>query len=204
MMSETLVRAAVVRWDLAENGAESAEGRMAGEEKNSFFWIREFSDLLGTYEARRDLYPDLESFFPEIEASFDGYASRAKDHIEKVKAGWEAERKAMAASAPVILTVVPPDGTRDVDPARTAIVITFDRPMKDRAWGVMRVDGAMPEITGDVYYDETRTVFTIPVRLKPDTAYTIGLNSENAPAFQDEEGNPLMPVVIRFKTRARR
>ena len=61
----------------------------------------------------------------------------------------------------------------------------------------------MPEITGEVSYDETRTVFTIPVQLEPDTAYTVGLNSENALAFQDEDGNPLVPTTFRFRTRRR-
>ena len=61
----------------------------------------------------------------------------------------------------------------------------------------------MPKIKGDVSYDETRTVFTIPVQLEPDTEYTVGLNSENALAFQDEEGNPLMPTTFRFTTRGR-
>jgi hypothetical protein len=204
MMSESLVRASVVRWDLSENGPESAQQRIVREQKNEFFWISELAQILGIYESRRDTYPDLESFFPEIQNFFDGYAARAAEHIQAVKTGWEEERRAMAARAPKIKLLNPAEGARDVDPALSAIKITFDRPMKNQAWGVMRRDGNMPTISGDVFYDDTRTVFTIPVRLEPNTEYTFGLNSETALAFQDEKGNPLMPVTITFRTKDRR
>jgi hypothetical protein len=200
MMYESLVRASVVRWDLSANGEESAKSRIAWEEKNHFFWISGLSELLAQYEAQRDTYPNLESYFPRIQEFFDGYAAQAELRIKTVTNRWEAAQAAMAERSPKIVSLVPADGARDVDPGVTAIVITFDRPMKDRAWGVMRRDGNMPEITGDVFYDEARKVFTIPVKLKPDTDYVVGLNSENALAFQDEEGNPLVPTTFRFKT----
>ena len=54
-----------------------------------------------------------------------------------------------------------------------------------------RREGNMPKLNGEVFYDSTRTVFTIPVELEPNTDYTVGLNAVNALAFQDEKGNPL-------------
>jgi hypothetical protein len=200
MMSESLVRASVVRWDLATNGVASARSRMGWEEKNHFFWISGLSELLGEYETQRDTYSDLESFFPQIQAFFDEYAADAERRIKIITDRWDAARAAMAERSPKIVSLAPADGAQDVDPALTVIVITFDRPMKDRAWGVMRRDGNMPELTGDVFYDDSRTVFTIPVKLEPHTDYTVGLNSENALAFQDEKGNPLVPTTFRFKT----
>ncbi len=203
MMYESLVRSSVVRWDLSKNGRESAESRIDREEKNHFFWISGLSELLGEYEAKRDAYPDLESFFPEIKQFFDDYAAHAEERIGRIKSRWEEETQEMAARAPKIVSILPADGTQDVDPGLRFIRITFDRAMKDGAWGVMQRGGNMPKITGDVSYDETRTVFTIPVQLAPDTEYTVGLNSKNALAFKDEEGNPLMPTTFRFQTRGR-
>ena len=204
MMYESLVRSSVVRWDLAKNGRESAESRIAWEEKNHFFWISGLSELLGEYEAKRDTYPDLESFFPEMKSFFDDYAAHAEERIGVIKSRWEEAAREMAARAPRIVSIVPADGAGGVDPGLRFIRITFDRKMKDGAWGVMQRGGNMPKITGDVSYDETRTVFTIPVQLEPDTEYTVGLSSENALAFQDKEGNPLMPTTFRFTTRGRR
>ena len=203
MMYESLVRSSVVRWDLAKNGRESAESRITWEEKNHFFWISGLSELLGEYEANRDTYRDLESFFPEMKRFFDDYAANAEARIGVIKSRWEEAAREMAARAPRIVSIVPADGAGDVNPGLRVIRITFNRKMKDGAWGVMQRGGNMPQITGDVSYDETRTVFTIPVQLEPDTEYTVGLNSENALAFQDEEGNPLMPTTFRFTTRGR-
>jgi hypothetical protein len=200
MMYESLVRSSVVRWDLARNGREAAEKRIAREEKNHFFWISGLSELLGIYEANRDTYPDLDSFFPEIRRFFDEYAEHAEERIVAITSRWEEEAREMAARAPKIVSISPKDGAQGVDPGLRFIRITFDRPMKDGSWGVMRRGGNMPQITGRVFYDESRTVFTIPVHLAPETEYTVGLNSENALAFQDEEGNPLVPATFRFQT----
>ncbi len=200
MMYESLVRSSVVRWDLARNGREAADRRIAWEEKNHFFWISGMSELLGTYEADRGKYPDLEAFFPEIRRFFDDYAAHAEERIGGIKSRWEEESREMAARAPKIVSIAPADGAEGVDPGLRVLRITFDRPMKDGSWGVMQRGGNTPKIMGDVSYDETRTVFTIPVQLAPDTEYTMGLNSENALAFQDEEGNPLMPTTFRFRT----
>ncbi len=204
MMAESLVRASVVRWELEKNGRASAEQRIAGEEKNQFFWIRSLSERLGEYDNQRSIYPDMEAFFTRIQSYFNDYARNARDSIANIKDGWEKEKQALAARAPKIVSLSPGDGARDVDPALEAIRITFDRPMKDKAWGVMRRDGNMPRLNGEVFYDSTRTVFTIPVHLDALTDYTIGLNSENALAFQDEKGNPLVPVTFRFRTGSRR
>ncbi|MGB2908276.1 MAG: DUF4932 domain-containing protein, partial [Candidatus Aminicenantaceae bacterium] len=150
MMSESLVRASVVRWDLAKNGREAADKRIAWEEKNHFFWISGLSELLGEYEANRGSYPDLESFFPEIKRFFDDYAAHAEERIGRIKSRWEEETREMASRAPKIVSLLPADGARDVNPGLRFIRITFDRAMKDGAWGVMQRGGNMPRITGDV------------------------------------------------------
>jgi hypothetical protein len=39
------------------------------------------------------------------------------------------------------------------------------------------------------------------VELKPNTDYELGLNADGYLAFASEDGDPLYPEVIRFKTR---
>lgn len=75
MMYESLVRACVVRYRLASEGEAAAERQIIRENHNSFFWVRDLSNLLGEYEAHRGKYPNLDSFFPEIVEFFDKYAA---------------------------------------------------------------------------------------------------------------------------------
>jgi hypothetical protein len=42
---------------------------------------------------------------------------------------------------------------------------------------------------------------TIPVELEPGREYLFGLNAEEVLVMKDDQGNPLAPVVIRFKTK---
>jgi hypothetical protein len=74
MMYESLVRACVVRYQMATEGKDAAERQIIQENNNRFFWMRDLSNLLGLYEVNRDKYPDLDSFFPQIVGFFDNYA----------------------------------------------------------------------------------------------------------------------------------
>jgi len=75
MMYESLVRACVVRYRLANEGEAAAERQIIQENTNRFFWMRDLSNLLGVYEASRGRYPNLDSFFPEFVKFFDTYAA---------------------------------------------------------------------------------------------------------------------------------
>jgi hypothetical protein len=43
-------------------------------------------------------------------------------------------------------------------------------------------------------------IWTVPVELKPDWSYEFMLNSETFDAFRSEEGVPLEPISVTFKT----
>jgi hypothetical protein len=75
MMYESLVRACVVRYRLASEGDAAAERQIIQENTNRFYWIRDLSNLLGIYEANRNKFPNLGSFFPEIVEFFNRYAA---------------------------------------------------------------------------------------------------------------------------------
>ena len=78
MMYESVVRASEVRYQYA-NGDESKAKRIAGYNiRRGFIWTKELSELLGEYEAQRDIYPDLDAFFPRIVEFFNSYADKQK------------------------------------------------------------------------------------------------------------------------------
>jgi hypothetical protein len=100
------------------------------------------------------------------------------------------------------VSLVPANEASDVDPRLKSIVVTFDRPMKPGYIAVIRLDAnRFPGVTDQVSFDAKQTVLTIPVELEPNREYVLGLNAEETLVMQDEQGNPLAPVVIRFKTR---
>ncbi len=76
MMRESLVRACVVRYRLANEGQSAAAGQVRQQHGRGFAWTGELSALLGEYEAQRDRYPTLDAFMPRIVEFFDGYAAR--------------------------------------------------------------------------------------------------------------------------------
>jgi hypothetical protein len=110
--------------------------------------------------------------------------------------------EALKEKSPKIVSMIPANGAQDVDPGVKAIVVTFDRPMKAGDMAVMRFDqDKFPKMPGKAAYNATRTVLTIPVALEPGKEYLLGLNAEGFLAMQDDQGNPLVPVVIKFRTR---
>lgn len=201
MMKESLVRASVIRYLRARFGEEAAQRAVQSEIKRQFFWIGGLSGLLGEYEENRETYATLDDFFPEITAFFQSFA----DRIDQDMIAFEQERRKrlekLKADSPRIVSMVPSNGAQDVNPNLQAIVIKFDRAMKDNQWAVMRLSDKFPEKGGEVFFDETKKIFTIPVKLEPDTEYELGLNAEGFYGFASEDGDPLYPVVIRFKTR---
>jgi hypothetical protein len=66
MLNEQGVRAVTTRYLRERKGAAAADAAIAREEARSFLWTRPLADLLGTYEAQRQQYPDLEAFMPKI------------------------------------------------------------------------------------------------------------------------------------------
>ncbi|MBM4060537.1 MAG: hypothetical protein FJ265_05510, partial [Planctomycetes bacterium] len=110
---------------------------------------------------------------------------------------------AARAKAPKVVSIVPENGSQDVDPATKAIVVTFDRPMQDGTWSVVGGGEHFPKMVGKIAYDEARKVLTVPVELKPDWDYELWLNRGKYDTFRAEDGTPLVPVQVKFRTRSK-
>jgi beta-lactamase regulating signal transducer with metallopeptidase domain len=103
--------------------------------------------------------------------------------------------------APQIVKMEPENGATDVDPNLTAIRVTFDRPM---AGGFSWTGGGehFPTIPAGQKprWSADKRSCTLPVELKPDWQYQLGLNSRSFKNFASAAGIPLEPVVYEFHT----
>jgi len=187
MMRESLVRACQVRYKRATEGRIAAWQEALYHQGRGFSWTNELAQVLREYETQRDKHKTLDAFMPKIVAFFNEYAE-----------GFEAK----TPKAPKVVSMVPKHGATDVDPQLKEIKVTFDRSMKDKAWSVVGGGPHFPKIAGEVSYDTSRKVFTIPVKLKRAWRYECWLNRGKYTAFQSEDGVPLESVHVEFRTRA--
>jgi hypothetical protein len=190
VLRESLVRACSARYALAHGGEAAARSTVQSERRSSFLWTGELYDLLGEYEKDRTAYPTLEAFMPKVVAYFNALGPRVQSMVEAFEAG-----------RPKVVSIDPANGTQDVDPALTQIVVKFDRPMRRQSWQVMQTDKALFPKVARVSYDEAGTVFTMEVKLEPAHDYEFALNTPGGGSFQTADGVPLAQVRVKFRTR---
>jgi RNA polymerase sigma-70 factor (ECF subfamily) len=112
-----------------------------------------------------------------------------------------SENTITAQHKPVIVGMNPPNGAADVNSNTTELRVTFNIPMSG---GCSWVGGGpnFPEIPQGqkAYWLPDKTTCVLPVRLKPNWEYRLGLNSQTFTNFRSEGGVPLDPVLYTFKT----
>jgi Domain of unknown function (DUF4932) len=187
MFNESVVRAGVIRYLLANDGAAAARAETQLQRGLGFVWMDELVDLLGDYEAHRTEYPTFSAIAPRLVAYYNELAPR----IERVRAAYVSRR-------PRIVTTSIPNGARDVDPGLTRLVLTFDKPVSTTNPFQGRFGDEIPELTGGSF-DAARTVFTIGVRLQAGRDYRLPLG----PAFVSDDGYPNQRLDMNFRTRSR-
>lgn len=190
VLCESMVRACVVRYMRKYAGEEAAKKEVKRNIDRKFACVGYLSDLLGEYESQRDQYPTIEAFSPRLVSFFVEYADK-----------FAKEQQALDAGRPKIISLVPANGDHNVDPDLKAIQVVFDRPMKDKCWSLVGGGPHFPEFPGKCAYDSICTTWTCPIKLKPDWDYKFRLNAQpKFMAFQSQEGVPLKPVVVSFRT----
>lgn len=109
---------------------------------------------------------------------------------------------AAGLEAPKVVSLAPDDGAQGVDPNLTRLTVTFDQPM---AGGFSWTGSGdhYPETTGKPEWSADGKTCTLPVKLKPNWEYVLGLNSTSHNNFQNAQGIPLKPVPWQFRTAAR-
>ncbi len=103
---------------------------------------------------------------------------------------------------PKVVSMVPANHQKDVDPGIKELRVTFDVPMG----GGCSWTGGGPEFPTvpdgkQASWSSDHKTCTLPVDLKPGTSYRLGLNSPSFRNFRSAAGIPLEPVVYEFKTR---
>jgi hypothetical protein len=105
---------------------------------------------------------------------------------------------------PKIVSMKPPMGSQDVSPDVKELRVTFSVPMG----GGFSWTGAGPQFPTSPegkkpFWTEDHKTCVLPVELKPNSQYRLGLNSPSYKGFQSAAGVPLTPMVYTFKTSAK-
>jgi hypothetical protein len=85
LIEESLVRAAVARYLLLNNGADAAREELARQVENGFVWIDNVYALLEEYEQNRNKYPTFEHFLPDIINFFNRLPDQLPALIEAIE-----------------------------------------------------------------------------------------------------------------------
>jgi len=193
MCYEILVRACVIKYyQTAKLSPEAVNRMIIAEKSRGFLWINYLVDELSVYEGKRDKYPQLKDFMPEI------VSMQNRLTPSKLKAEFDF-RCARIVSSNIA------DKSKKVDPGITEITLKFDVPMNTTAKGLRygkKGKEYFPEIPKNArskWDKETKTEWSLPVTLKPGTWYSISFPAE---FFLSEEGYPLAETYyLDFKTR---
>jgi RNA polymerase sigma-70 factor (ECF subfamily) len=109
---------------------------------------------------------------------------------------------AETAAPPQVVAVDPPNGATDVDPSRTTLQVTFDRPMDRKGWAwVVEGPETAPEL-GPASFDAGARTSTVQARLQPGRTYVVWVNSPQYAYFKDTLGRPATPYRWTFATRS--
>lgn len=100
---------------------------------------------------------------------------------------------------PIVLEMNPANGATAVDPQTTELRVTFSVPM---GGGFSWTGGGdtYPTVRERPHWMEEQRTCVLPVRLKPNHQYRLGLNSPSHKNFQSAAGVPLNPVIYTFRT----
>lgn len=104
---------------------------------------------------------------------------------------------------PEIVKMVPENGATDVDPKTKALRVSFNVPMGGgMSWTGGGDTFPEPREGKQAKWSGNSKTCTLPVTLRPDHAYRIGINSLSHINFQSKWGVPVEPVVYEFRTAA--
>lgn len=108
----------------------------------------------------------------------------------------------LAASEPTLPHVVETTPTLNacfVPPGLAEIVVRFDRPMSQGSWSWCGGGDHYPETTGAPRFRDAFTA-VLPVKLKPEWTYSLGVNCPSARNFRSAEGVSAEPFALAFTT----
>jgi hypothetical protein len=115
-----------------------------------------------------------------------------------------ASAPAEETPGPRVVALDPPQGARDVDPARKFLAVTFDREMDSEGWSwVIEKPETAPEL-GEARFDAGQRTNTVAVHLEAGRTYVVWVNSPQYAYFRDRAGATAKPLRWTFTTRDER
>lgn len=128
------------------------------------------------------------------------FALACRDDTPKVNVTTTTTSSAPVANAPHAVVFDPPNGATGVDPSRTSLSVTFDRPMDPQGWAwVIESKATSPDL-GDSAWDAAVRTNTVQAKLEPGRDYVLWVNSPQYPYFKDLAGTSAHPVRWTFST----
>lgn len=111
------------------------------------------------------------------------------------------ETETQKITKPMVVDLYPPNKAVDVDPGIREIMVTFNIPM-GQGYSFTGGGPEFPTIMEGMspYWTNDNKTCVLPVELKPNWSYRMGLNSPSHKNFQSAEGVPLDPVIYTFTT----
>jgi hypothetical protein len=190
MLNEILVRACVIRYFHAHEAKEMKIKKMTGSEQAcGFIWISELVDAMAQYEFARKDYPTLDAYMPQIVKLQN---SLSPNELYRTT---EANR-------PRLVSFSIKDKCKAVDPAIKELILTFDRPMYTRAYGMTKGncgDKCWPKITSVKWTPGKTNELIIAWELEPDHHYSMIFP---APFMMEENGFIMKETYyLDFKTK---
>lgn len=104
-----------------------------------------------------------------------------------------------AQERPRVVRTSPENGAMSVDPATNELRVTFDQPMVTSGYSFVGGGPTFPEVVGRPQWISNTTI-VLPIRLKPDHAYWLSINSDRYQNFRGTNGLPAVPYPISFRT----
>lgn len=192
MMNETFVRSCVIRYTLSHN-SNADINKLISDEQN-FLLTRTMVESLAQYEKQRDIYPDIESYMPQLIKDINGF------NVRKYKKEMKAYQKQCAH----VVSCSIKDGSTDIPAGKTAMTITFDKPMQNSiALGYGNDGGSFPDFAGPLKesfsWSEDQKTITVLLDLKPETHYSFSILGD---LFYTVDGYPTVGThYISFTTK---
>lgn len=188
VINESLVRAAVIRY--MKNKAfpsEDIENEIISQKSLAYYWIEGLDSLYEEYDNHRDIYPDMQSFYPHI-----------KDYFEEVAQNIIQMRDDFYSKAPSVVEVSPYiDQQNKVSPSIEYIDVRLSSPVKKEAgvvWLVVKQGGEDAFASVRLKSDDT---VRFNLKLLPDTDYHFHIRGF-LPATED--GYFIKPYDLYFST----
>ena len=109
----------------------------------------------------------------------------------------------LAEQPPVVVETYPVSGARDVPAGETEIRVRFSKDMTDNSWSWSTAwENSTPDFIGNPHYESDSRTCVAKVKLEPGRTYAFWLNSDNFHNFKDTLGQPAVPYLLIFQTKA--